>query len=92
VDPDCEQIFIDCNKNQQSPPFIYTTDVGQSRFGIMAMKLKVGYCEIFCAGYGGFGAVVDTDEKYKTVYKMIQIADKKLSGSGVYVIGLSQGK
>jgi hypothetical protein len=89
---DCKRIFIDCNPKNQSPPFIATSDIGQTRFGILAMKLRAGDCHFFCFKYGGTAAVVYTEQKYETVHKMIKQTDEELSGIGGYAIGLYQRK
>jgi hypothetical protein len=88
VDSDCSRIFVDCDTRIRPPPFIAMRDVGQTRFGIAAVKLWAGNCENHCSEYGSGAAVVDTDEKYETVYKLTQKTNKKQGVTGNYVIGL----
>jgi hypothetical protein len=76
ADPNCDSVFLDCNPTVQPPPFIATSDILKSRFRIAVIKLQACDCSVFCEEYGGNIAVLDTEEKFKTVYKMIQKTSK----------------
>jgi hypothetical protein len=56
------------------------------------VKLTAGRCNGFCSAYGGTAAVLDTDEKYDTVHRLIKKTDEQLGSSKGYVIGLRQSK
>jgi hypothetical protein len=88
ADPNCTRYFVDCNTENQPHPFIAMHDVRRTRFRIADVKVTADMCETFCINYGGNAAVIDTDEKYKTVYKMTQKTNKEQNVKGNYVIGL----
>jgi hypothetical protein len=98
VDPDCtRRIFVDCNTGITPPPFIATHDVGQSRFRITAVKVRGPNCgwtddfEGFCKKYGSEVALIDSKEKYETLYKTIKKTNE-LSVSGSYLFLDEKGK
>jgi hypothetical protein len=88
ANPDCSRFFIDCDTENQPHPFIAMRDVRRTRFRIADVKVLVDRCETFCVRYGGNAAVIDTDERYETVYKMTQKTNKEQNVKGEYVIGL----
>jgi hypothetical protein len=91
--PDCDRrIFVDCDTSVQPPPIIATRVVGNSTFGIVGVRLKASKCDYFSSMYGGRAAILDTEDKYDTVYKMIQTTNKELGiTKNSYRIGLENG-
>jgi hypothetical protein len=92
ADKDCNRLFVDCDTEFQPQPFIATRDIRQTRFRIAGLKVWALNCWEFCSTYGLYSAVVDTKEKYETVYNMTQKTNKEHSIRGNYLIGLSQGE
>jgi hypothetical protein len=91
MDPDCDRYFIDCDPTARPPPFIATHDVGQKRFKMAGFKVTAHTCRMyFCKKYGGSPAVIDTEEKYEAVRKMLQKTNEEQSVRENCVIKLPQ--